>query len=147
VRSLAVPVRREVKHHDVLAGKKLFYALGCENCHVSKYTTGQTAAMNALTQVEIHPYSDFLLHDMGQELADNRPDYLAEGSEWRTQPLWGLGLIKAVNGHNYLLHDGRARNITEAILWHGGEGEYAKRKFVNLNRKQREQLLYFLKSL
>jgi CxxC motif-containing protein (DUF1111 family) len=95
----------------------------------------------------IHPYTDLLLHDMGDGLADHRPDYEATGSEWRTPPLWGLGLLQVVNGHTYLLHDGRARNVAEAILWHGGEGERAKQQFRTLAAVDRAALLAFLGSL
>jgi CxxC motif-containing protein (DUF1111 family) len=92
-------------------------------------------------------YTDLLLHDMGTDLADNRPDFLATGSEWRTPPLWGIGLIKTVNGHSFLLHDGRARNMEEAILWHGGEAATAKDKFKQLSKADRALLLQFLESL
>jgi CxxC motif-containing protein (DUF1111 family) len=93
------------------------------------------------------PYTDLLLHDMGPGLADNRPDFEASGSEWRTPPLWGIGLIETVNGHNNLLHDGRARGFAEAILWHGGEAETAKENFRKLSQEEREAVLKFLKSL
>jgi CxxC motif-containing protein (DUF1111 family) len=88
-----------------------------------------------------------LLHDMGEGLADNRSDFLADGKEWRTKPLWGIGLTKVVNGHTDFLHDGRAKNVTEAILWHGGEAEASKNKFKNLSTSEREDLLKFINSL
>lgn len=147
VRTLGVPVRRNVKDGAVLRGKMIFSTLGCVNCHSPSYTTGNSSPVAALNGVSIRPYSDFLLHDMGEELSDNRPDFMASGREWRTQPLWGLGLIRTVNGHSFLLHDGRARNITEAIMWHGGEAESARNKFSSLTVTQRAALLSFLESL
>lgn len=146
-RTLGVPIRRNVQDINVLQGKMIFKNLGCENCHSSKYTTGSNSAISALNNVTIRPYSDFLLHDMGTDLADNRPDYLANGNEWRTQPLWGLGLIQTVNSHTYLLHDGRARNIVEAIMWHGGEATNSKNSFKNLSKIERDRVVEFLKSL
>jgi CxxC motif-containing protein (DUF1111 family) len=109
--------------------------------------TGTGGEIAALRNQKIWPYTDLLLHDMGPGLADGRPDYLASGSEWRTAPLWGIGLIPAVNGHSFLLHDGRARNIEEAILWHGGEAEIPKESFKKLNQSDREALLKFVESL
>ncbi len=146
-RSLGVPMRRNYKDADVLLGKMIFANLGCANCHIPKYTTGNNSPIAALNSIEIRPYSDFLLHDMGSDLADNRPDYLANGNEWRTQPLWGLGLIQTVNGHSFLLHDGRARNILEAIMWHGGEANNSKQKFSILKKTERDAVIAFLKSL
>lgn len=146
-RSLGVPIRRNYKDTDVLLGKMIFTNLGCVNCHTPKHTTGNNSPIAALNTIEIRPYSDFLLHDMGNDLADNRPDYLASANEWRTQPLWGLGLIQTVNGHSFLLHDGRARNILEAIMWHGGEANNSKQKFSVLKKTEREALISFLKSL
>jgi CxxC motif-containing protein (DUF1111 family) len=95
----------------------------------------------------IWPYTDMLLHDMGEGLADNRPEGAASGSEWRTPPLWGIGLTETVSGHTLFLHDGRARDVTEAILWHGGEGEAARDKFAALSKEDRETLLAFVNSL
>jgi CxxC motif-containing protein (DUF1111 family) len=100
-----------------------------------------------LQQQEIWPYTDLLLHDMGPDLADNRPDFLATGTEWRTPPLWGLGLIPVVNDHSFLLHDGRARNVEEAILWHGGEAEKSRDAFKKLSAEDRLSLLAFVGSL
>ncbi|MCB0397643.1 MAG: thiol oxidoreductase [Flavobacteriales bacterium] len=147
VRTLGVPVRRDYMDETVLKGKAIFNNIGCEKCHTSKFTTGNTSPIAALNNVEIRPYSDFLVHDMGPGLADGRPDYRASGNEWRTQPLWGLGLIKTVNGHTYLLHDGRARTITEAIMWHGGEAESSKNSFGKLSNAERNAVLKFLESL
>ncbi|MGV3631447.1 MAG: di-heme oxidoredictase family protein [Bacteroidota bacterium] len=146
-RTLGVPIRRNYKNQDVLEGKKLFNGNDCAKCHTPKFTTGNSGSINALKNVTIRPFTDMLLHDMGDDLADNRPDYLANGREWRTQPLWGLGLIKIVGNHTYLLHDGRARSIEEAILWHGGEAENSKNKFKQLSKKERQQLIWFLESL
>jgi CxxC motif-containing protein (DUF1111 family) len=95
----------------------------------------------------IFPYTDLLLHDMGAGLADNRPDGQASGTEWRTAPLWGIGLVETVNGHTMFLHDGRARSIEEAILWHGGEAEEARQCFLGLTMEEREALIRFLESL
>jgi CxxC motif-containing protein (DUF1111 family) len=146
-RTLGVPIRRDYKNVSVLLGKMLFTNIGCANCHTPKYTTGNNSTLAALNNVTIRPYSDFLLHDMGANLADNRPDYLANENEWRTQALWGLGLIQTVNGHSFLLHDGRARNITEAIMWHGGEAENSKNNYKTLSKSERDNILAFLKSL
>jgi CxxC motif-containing protein (DUF1111 family) len=144
---LAVPNRRNFTDESVLKGKILFNELNCIGCHRIDMVTGTSEIQPMLSNVNIKPYSDFLLHDMGEELADNRPDFLANGNEWRTQPLWGIGLIQTVNGHTFLLHDGRARNIEEAILWHGGEAESAKNNFKNLSENQRQQVIDFVNSL
>ena len=146
VSTLAVPARRNHEDQEVLKGKILFENLGCAKCHISKMTTGPHK-IPALSNQTIRPYTDLLLHDMGKELADDREDFLATGREWRTQPLWGLGLIETVNQHTFLLHDGRARNIEEAILWHGGEAEEAKNGFKSLLKEDRDRLILFLGSL
>ncbi|ALU74947.1 thiol oxidoreductase [Tenacibaculum dicentrarchi] len=145
--SLAVPKRRNYKNQDVLNGKVLFSELKCISCHATNFTTDKYPFNPLLEDKKISPYSDFLLHDMGDDLADNRPDFLATGNEWRTQPLWGIGLIKTVNKHTFLLHDGRARNIEEAILWHGGEAEKSKNDFKELSLTKRKELLSFIESL
>ena len=147
IKGLAVPVRRDVDTKNVLRGKYLFTQLNCSGCHIPKMQTGSGNSIAALNNQTIRPYTDLLLHDMGDGLADNRPDYLATGSEWRTAPLWGLGMIEAVNRHSFLLHDGRARNIEEAILWHGGEAQKAKEGFVNLPVTDRDKVIDFIKSL
>ena len=144
---LAVPNRRNYKDENVLRGKALFSSLNCIGCHAINQKTGTEAASDYLKNITIKPYSDFLLHDMGDDLADNRPDYLATGNEWRTQPLWGIGLISTVNGHTNLMHDGRAANIEEAILWHGGEAENIREDFKNLSVDDRENLISFVNSL
>ena len=146
--SLSVPIRRNYEDQNVLKGKKLFRDLKCNSCHTEVFTTSNNYDFNTLLEnVTIRPFSDFLLHDMGSDLADNRPDFLATGNEWRTQPLWGIGMIKEVNRHTFLLHDGRARNIEEAILWHGGEAEASKNRYKNLTKKERQNLLAFINSL
>ena len=145
--SLAVPARRNVADQNVLKGKKIFNDIQCASCHIPKMQTGNTYSITALRNQTIRPYSDMLLHDMGNELSDNAADFLATGNEWRTQPLWGIGLINTVNGHTNLLHDGRARNITESILWHGGEAQNSKVKFKQLSTKDRGNLLEFINSL
>ena len=132
---------------QVLAGKKLFYDIGCADCHRPKFVTKRLADRPEQSFQLIWPYTDLLLHDMGERLADNRPEGLATGKEWRTAPLWGIGLTKTVNGHTQFLHDGRARNLMEAILWHGGEAEPAKQKVLKFNSQKREALLVFLNSL
>lgn len=145
--SISVPNRRNTKDKEVLEGKVLFERLNCIGCHAINQVTKASAINPMLENVKIKPYSDFLLHDMGEALADNRPDYRATGREWRTQPLWGIGLISTVNKHTYFLHDGRARSIEEAILWHGGEAQKSKEVFRNLPENQRKQLLAFINSL
>ncbi|QCE40059.1 di-heme oxidoredictase family protein [Psychroserpens sp. NJDZ02] len=144
---LAVPNRRNYLDADVQQGKVLFNQLNCIACHAINQKTGTDAESELLENITIKPYSDFLLHDMGDALADNRSDFNANGNEWRTQPLWGIGLISTVNNHTNLLHDGRARTIEEAILWHGGEAETSKQNFKNLNAEKRQQLIAFVNSL
>nr|WP_298717744.1 di-heme oxidoredictase family protein [uncultured Steroidobacter sp.] len=146
-RMLAVPVRRNLDSPEVKRGAKLFLESGCESCHRATFKTGNVKDQPWLSNQTIHPFTDMLLHDMGEGLADGRADFAASGSEWRTQPLWGLGLQQTVNGHTRLLHDGRARDVSEAILWHGGEGERAREAFRNLSKSDREALLRFIDSL
>jgi CxxC motif-containing protein (DUF1111 family) len=145
-RSLAVPARRHPGDADVLAGKALFRRIGCDGCHVPSHETG-AAAFDELSGQTIWPYTDLLLHDMGDELSDQRPSFEAEGNEWRTAPLWGIGMIHAVNGHERLLHDGRARGVGEAVLWHGGEAQASADAFRQLNQDERAQLIRFVESL
>ncbi len=146
-RNLAVPARRNVNDRQVLDGKGLFHQAGCQQCHTPQYTTRSDAAEPELANQVIRPYSDLLLHDMGAGLADNRPEFKASGSQWRTPPLWGIGLTQTVNGHSQFLHDGRARNLLEAIAWHGGEAEAAKQHVLAYDADQRAALLAFLNSL
>ncbi|WP_369958799.1 di-heme oxidoredictase family protein [Pseudomonas benzenivorans] len=146
-RNLGVPARRRVEDAQVLAGKGLFFQAGCQRCHTPKFTTAADAAEPELANQTIRPYSDLLLHDMGSGLADERNEFLASGREWRTPPLWGIGLTETVNGHTQFLHDGRARNLLEAILWHGGEAEAARQQVLTFDAEQRTALLAFLNSL
>ena len=140
-------------------GEQQFFAAKCHLCHVTTLHTrsqGSTLLLGTrlpwLGNQTIHPYSDYLLHDMGSEvmgvgLNDNYVSGLARGNEWRTTPLWGIGLQETVNGHTYFLHDGRARNLKEAILWHGGEAETSKRLFMQMPKSDRDALITFLESL
>jgi CxxC motif-containing protein (DUF1111 family) len=146
-RSLAVPARRNHTQPSVARGEDLFASAGCAHCHVHTLKTEPLAELPELGAQEFHPYSDLLLHDMGPELSDERPSFEAEGSEWRTPPLWGLGLIEKVNGHQLLLHDGRARGPSEAILWHGGEAASSREHFITMSAGDRRDLLAFLDSL
>lgn len=146
VRSLAVPARRNGEDAEVLRGKALFHQVGCASCHRPSYVTGAHAHAE-LSGQRIWPYTDLLLHDMGEQLADGRPEGGANGSEWRTPPLWTLGLIETVNGRLTLLHDGRARSIDEAILWHGGEATRARTSYEALPESAREALRRFVESL
>lgn len=147
VETLAVPARRNVTDPQVKAGERLFSQIGCASCHLPTLYTDVDVNFPALSNQRIHPYTDLLLHDMGPALADGRPDYQASGSEWRTAPLWGIGLFPKTNGTAYYLHDGRARSIEEAILWHGGEARKAKQNFMQLTASQRQAVLAFLQSL
>jgi len=146
-RNLGVPARRQVDDLQVRQGKQLFNQAGCSGCHTPSFTTRSDAAEPELANQLIRPYSDLLLHDMGDGLADNRAEFLASGREWRTAPLWGVGLTETVNGHSQLLHDGRARNLLEAILWHGGEADAARQKVLAFDAEKRAALLAFLHSL
>ena len=147
VRNLAVPARREVSDATVLRGKKLFYNAGCTGCHAPKMATRKDYPIRALAGQLIWPYTDLLLHDMGDGLADDHPEGEASGREWRTPPLWGIGLTQDVSGHTYFLHDGRARNLAEAVLWHGGEAKASRDQFAAMQPAQRDALIAFLNSL
>ena len=146
-RNLAVPARRDMAARAVLDGKRVFYEAGCTGCHIPKFVTQRDKSQPEQSFQLIWPYSDMLLHDMGPGLADNRPDGGASGQEWRTPPLWGIGLTETVNGHTQFLHDGRAQSLLEAILWHGGEAETARDAVVGLDTAERDNLLKFLESL
>lgn len=145
--NLAVPARRDAGDAQVLAGKRLFHEARCTACHVPKYVTRRDAAQPELRFQLIWPYTDLLLHDMGEGLADHRPEGNATGREWRTPPLWGMGLARTVNERGGWLHDGRARTPLEAILWHDGEGRAARDRVVAMSPAQRADLLRFLDSL
>lgn len=144
--TLAVPASRFHDNTEVRKGAQIFETINCAKCHKPKQRTGHSS-IKALANQVFYPYTDMLLHDMGEELADGRPDFLANGQEWKTRPLWGIGFQYLVNGHTQFLHDGRAQNLTEAILWHGGEAQQSKDKFKQLSKKDREDLLAFLNSL
>ena len=144
--TLGVPAARNATDPQVLAGRALFVAAKCAACHAPVLKTMSSAPFGLGGQT-IHPYTDLLLHDMGPGLADNRPDFLASGSEWRTAPLWGLGLSTTTSNHTNYLHDGRARNVLEAIMWHGGEGDISRRYVAQLSQTDRQALLAFVNSL
>jgi CxxC motif-containing protein (DUF1111 family) len=145
-RTVAVPARRKADDPNILHGKILFRDVGCDTCHTPSHTTGP-AAIPELEGQLIWPYTDLLLHDMGEGLADHRPLGEASGREWKTPPLWGLGLVNAVNGHTRYLHDGRARSLEEAILWHGGEAKSSRDGFMALSSDERQTLLDYLGDL
>ena len=144
--TLAVPARTQVEDPVVQRGEKLFADANCAACHLTSIKTG-SATVRALAHQTIQPYTDLLLHDMGEALADHRPDFEATGREWRTTPLWGLGLTQTVLPYSGYLHDGRARTVEEAILWHGGEADPAKQAFMALSKEGRAAMLKFLNSL
>ncbi len=146
-KTLAVPARRNVTSPYVIQGKQLFMQMNCSGCHKPNLQTGVDLNFAALNNQRIQPFTDLLLHDMGNDLADGRPDYLATGNEWRTAPLWGIGLFAKTNGTPFYLHDGRARTIEEAILWHGGEAQKSKGKYTQLSKADRTKLISFLQSL
>ncbi|MEZ6037119.1 MAG: di-heme oxidoredictase family protein [Planctomycetota bacterium] len=145
--TLAVPAQRDVDDGEVQQGRALFTQFGCVACHRDDARTGDEACHPSYRDVAFAPYTDLLLHDMGAELADEKRDGDAAPAEWRTPPLWGIGLLSTVNGHSRLLHDGRARGVAEAILWHGGEGEAARERFRSADAAQRRALLRFVESL
>ena len=150
--NLAVPARRKASFPDVLHGKEMFYRSGCAACHTPKFVTrddikGSDGKGTSQAFQLIWPYSDFLLHDMGEGLSDGQQVGVASGSDWRTPPLWGIGLTQTVSGRQAYLHDGRARTLTEAILWHGGEAEKARNAFADLSNDDRQALINFLESL
>jgi CxxC motif-containing protein (DUF1111 family) len=144
---LAVPGRQTFADEDVLRGKAQFSELGCSSCHTPSHRTSDGAELEEVRDQLIFPYTDLLLHDLGEALSDQRPSFAASGSEWRTPPLWGIGHYRTVNGHDRLLHDGRARGVAEAILWHAGEAEAAKQRFSELPASSRLDLIAFVESL
>jgi CxxC motif-containing protein (DUF1111 family) len=146
-RNLAVPARRGVDDPLVLAGKQVFYETGCQSCHVPKFVTNRLQGQPEQSFQLIWPFTDLLLHDMGPGLADNRPEGRASGSEWRTAPLWGIGLTAQVSGQSRFLHDGRAGSLLEAVLWHGGEAQAARDAVVALPAADRDALIAYLGSL
>ncbi len=146
-RNLGVPARRNADDPEVLHGKQVFYDSGCTSCHTPKFVTHRLQDQPEQSFQLIWPYTDMLLHDMGEGLADNRPEARANGREWRTAPLWGIGLTEQVSGHTYFLHDGRARSLLEAILWHGGEAEGPRNSVVAMPKSDRDALIKYLESL
>ena len=148
IRNIGMPKRSSSGAKQSLAGRYLFYQLECSACHKPHFETeAQPEPFAHLGEQRIWPYSNFLLHDMGEGLADHRPDFEASGREWRTAPLWGLALNKKLSGRYYLLHDGRARSVEEAILWHGGEAAKSKDRFAKLTKPDRELLIHFVETL
>ncbi|MEM6729699.1 MAG: di-heme oxidoredictase family protein, partial [Pseudomonadota bacterium] len=145
--NLGVPVRRDHDDAEVLRGKEVFYTTGCTSCHQPAFVTHRLEDDPERSFQLIWPYTDLLLHDMGPGLADNRPEARANGREWRTPPLWGIGLTERVSGHTYFLHDGRARSLLEAVLWHGGEAEAQKEAVRTMPAADRAALITFLESL
>ncbi|SEQ91303.1 di-heme oxidoredictase family protein [Thalassovita taeanensis] len=146
-RNLAVPARRDPEDPTVLHGKQVFYDTGCVSCHTPKFVTHRLEGTVAQSFQLIWPYTDLLLHDMGEGLADHRPEARATGTEWRTPPLWGIGMTETVSGHSYFLHDGRARSLLEAILWHGGEAEPMRDTVRDMPKSDRDALIRYLESL
>jgi CxxC motif-containing protein (DUF1111 family) len=148
LRGLAVPLRRNTNTPEFVRGEQLFAEARCAVCHVPELRTADRfPALPQLARQTFRAYTDLLLHDMGEDLADGRPDYLAGPRDWRTQPLWGLGLSESLSGSGALLHDGRARNVTEAILWHGGEAAASREAFRNLDKADRAALVKFVESI
>lgn len=147
VQTLGVPARRNVEDEQVLRGEQLFEEAQCAACHIPEARTGAFPDVPEVADQLIFPFTDLLLHDMGEGLADYRPDFLASGSEWRTPPLWGIGLTAVVQGRTEFLHDGRARSLMEAILWHGGEAEPAREAVRTMPAADRDALIAFLQSL
>ena len=147
VRNIAPPARPKANDTDVVAGEAIFEAIGCTSCHTPRYQLPERADLPEQSGQVIWPYSDLLLHDMGEGLADHRPEAQASGREWRTPPLWGIGHAQQIDPRASFLHDGRARTLLEAILWHGGEAENARDAVTKLTPSERSQLLAFLKSL
>lgn len=165
---LGVRPQRNYNDEAVIRGKQIFRQIGCNNCHVETFQTSQNHPLAELRNQTIHPYTDLLLHDMGPEMADTLGEGEATGREWRTAPLWGVGLSPCVTGgvagqrgwdafgldgheyctpHEHYLHDGRARTLEEAILWHGGEGDASRQAYRNLPQQDKDDLITFLKSL
>jgi CxxC motif-containing protein (DUF1111 family) len=147
VQTLGVPARRDIDDPLVQQGEQLFAEAQCAACHIPQMNTGIITGLPGLSNQTIYPYTDLLLHDMGEGLADGRADFLATGFEWRTPPLWGIGLTEKVNGHTFFLHDGRARNLMEAVMWHGGEATMAREQVRQMSQRERDALIAFLESL
>jgi CxxC motif-containing protein (DUF1111 family) len=146
MQTLGVPARRNLSDAQAALGDTIFYRVGCAGCHLPTFKTGTLAGVPSVWNQTIHPYTDLLLHDMGAGLADDRPDFQATGREWRTPPLWGIGLVATVNGHSEFMHDGRARSLMEAVLWHGGEAKKSRDAVLQLSASARAALIKFLES-
>lgn len=147
VQALAPPARRNISNTQIQAGYTLFIQSKCNSCHALTLQTGTIAGIPELSNQKIRPFTDMLIHNMGPGLNDNRQDFDAQGGDWRTAPLWGIGLTQIVNGNTFYLHDGRARNLTEAILWHDGEAATSKASFVAMTKANRTAVLAFLNNL
>ena len=145
--NIAPPPRRHSEEAQVRQGEQFFAKAGCAACHRPQLQTGPSERFPLTANRQIAPYTDLLLHDMGKGLADGRPDYQATGRQWRTPPLWGIGLVPLINEHSQYLHDGRARNLQEAILWHGGEARAARQRYARASQEERKAMLAFLQSL
>ena len=144
---LRVPARRDLHNDETLRGEALFEELSCSSCHQSTLTTDDSHPYAELRNQTFHPYTDLLLHDMGVGLADTLNEVGASEREWRTAPLWGIGLTEGVSGGRGYLHDGRAATLSEAILWHGGEAEAARDRVVSMPKADRDALISFLETL
>jgi CxxC motif-containing protein (DUF1111 family) len=145
--TIAVPKPRDLDSQKSRYGRNLFYKIGCQNCHTPRFTTIKDYPISELADQTIWPYTDLALHDMGAGLADEGIENLAQGNEWRTPPLWGIGMQQRVQGFSAFLHDGRARTIEEAILWHGGEAANQQKIFTQLSKQDRKALLYFINQI
>jgi CxxC motif-containing protein (DUF1111 family) len=145
-RTIAVPIARNVDDAAVVRGANRFVDVGCSSCHTTTQRSGDDEIAGLAGQT-FHPFTDLLLHDMGDGLADGRPEFEASGREWRTAPLWALGRRAETTGFSSFLHDGRARDFEEAILWHDGEARASRRAFMALTRQERSDLLAFLAAL
>jgi len=153
--TLSVPPRRDVNDSDVQQGAMEFEKLGCVKCHHPSFTTASEyhsysmggGRIHELENQKIYPFTDMLLHDMGPDLADGRADFKATGNEWKTRPLWGIGATQIINPGAGFLHDGRAKTLEEAILWHGGEAQTVRQNFMNLSKTKRDRVIKFLNSL
>ena len=140
-RNLAVPPRRDPRHRDVLAGKRIFHAIGCATCHVPSHVRATARPMRICAARRSGRTPISCCTTWARVSPTGAPKALADGREWRTAPLWGIGLTETVNGHTFFLHDGRARNLTEAILWHGGEAQRARDAFARLSPEDRRRLV------
>jgi CxxC motif-containing protein (DUF1111 family) len=147
LQTLKAPIQRTPDQTEVAAGKQLFLEAGCGGCHKPTLSSGPSVVA-ALSNKTFAPYTDMLLHDMGKQLDDGYTEGSAGTAEWRTPPLWGLGLSPITQGGGYfLMHDGRAHSIEEAIIMHGGEGSASKERFQSLSEADQNKIITFLKSL